>query len=986
MLKKPHYFLLLILVSIPLTAVRFPAYQSFEKKRDSWVKETMSKMTLEEKLGQLFMVAAYSNKDETHFRELDNLIEKHHIGGLIFFQGGPGREVVLTNRFQKKSRIPLMIGMDAEWGLSMRLDSTMKFPKQMTLGAIQNNELIFQMGQSIGEHCKRVGVHVNFAPDIDINVNPKNPVIGVRSFGEDKYNVTTKGAAYMRGLQSVQVMANAKHFPGHGDTDADSHKSLPVIKHDRARLDSIELYPFKELMKDSLSSVMVAHLYIPSIENKANTATTLSPKAVTTLLKEELGFKGLIFTDALNMKGVASYYKPGEVDLLAFKAGNDVMLFSEDVPRAVELFKDALAKGEISIEQIDERCEKILKAKYWVGANKYEELSLENLQEDLFAEKDKALREKLYQKSLTVLENKDDLVPLQRLDTMNIGALSIGIGTDNEFLEYVSKYSKVSKYRVARTSKDKSNYDSMLQKLKKHNLVIVGLHGIKNRGGKSNYGIGPHVASFLKQLQKQTRVVFVGFGNPYSLQSFTEMQNLICAYEDNDATRKAAAQLIFGAIGANGKLPVSIGAEYEAGYGIDLKDIGRTGYSYPSQQRMDWETLKKIDEIANEAIDEKATPGCQILVTRNNEIVFKKNYGYLTYDKKQAVNDSTLYDLASVTKVLATTQALMMLHSLGSIHLDSTLSYYLPELKGSNKESMTIRKVLAHQAGLYPYLDHWRQTLNKKNKLDNRLYCYKVGDSIFCNKVSDDLFASRYVEDSIYAWSIESELIDVDEETGEYPYRYSDIGYYFMVKIVEKTTKMEFDQFLSEALYKPLGMSVLGYNPLNRLGKENIAPTEEDDYFRKSMIHGTVHDQGAAMFGGIAGHAGLFSNAIDIAKILQMDLNEGSYAGEIFFKKETIDEFTRKQFENNRRGIGWDKVDMEGRGSTSEYSSPRCYGHSGFTGTTVWVDPEYDLIYIFLANRIHPDADNKKLLSTDVRTRIHDVIYESIVDYNRFDL
>ncbi len=983
MSKKFKYLFFLIFITVPLTASKLKETDSLAEK---WVNETIGKMTIEEKIGQLFMVAAYSNKNETHYKAIDNLISKYHIGGLIFFQGGPGREIVLTNRFQRQSKIPLLIGMDAEWGLSMRLDSTMKFPKAMTLGAIQNNELIVKMGQSIGEHCKRIGVHVNFAPDIDVNVNPKNPVIGVRSFGENKFNVAKKGIAYMRGLQSVNIMANAKHFPGHGDTDSDSHLSLPVINHDMVRIDSIELYPFKQLMKDSLSSVMVAHLFIPAIENKKNTATTLSPKAVTELLKKELKFEGLIFTDALNMKGVSSYYKPGEVDLLAFKAGNDVLLFAEDVPKAIQLFKGALTKGEITEKEINERCKKILKAKFWTKAHQFSPISLKNQQEDLFKEKDKALRIELYKKALTVINNKNEFLPLQKLDTLNIGAVSIGIGTNNDFLNYLYKYTKVQRYNLPRTSQNKYLYDQMLLKLRKHNTVIVGIHGIKNRGGKTNYGLGPHISEFIKRLEKQTKVILVGFGNPYSLKSFVNTKHLICAYEDNDATRKVAPQLIFGAIGANGKLPVSIDNTYKEGHGLITKPIGRTGFLFPMQEKMNLKKLMKIDTIVNEAITNKATPGCQIMVLRNNNIIYQKNYGFLTYDSINHVNDSTLYDVASVTKVIATTQALMILYSLGSIHLDSSLSYYLPELKGTNKENMTIRKVLAHQAGLFPYLNHWKKTITDAYELDSRLYCKQVDDSIFCHQVADSLYASKTVQDSVWRWSIDSKLISKEKATGEYPYRYSDIGYYFMMRIVERQTKMKFKDFLVQALYKTLGTSKLGYNPLEHFSKKNIAPTEKDELFRNSLIQGTVHDQGAAMLGGIAGHAGLFSNTMDISKILQMNLNQGKYAGNIFFKPEAISEFTKKQFKKNRRGIGWDKPDSNGLGSTSEFSSPRCFGHSGFTGTTVWVDPDYDLIYIFLANRVYPDARNKKLAQTDIRTRIHDTIYESLVDYNRFGM
>ena len=551
------------------------------KRQNDWVETHLSTMTLDEKIGQLFMVAAYSNKDEKHFQQLDKLVLDYKIGGLIFFQGGPGREAILTNRFQKLAKTPLLVGIDGEWGLAMRLDSTMKFPKQMTLGAIQDNNLIVQMGEAIGEQCKRIGIHVNFAPVVDINVNPKNPVIGVRSFGEDKYLVAEKGIAYMKGLQNVHVMANAKHFPGHGDTDADSHYNLPVIKHSRARIDSVELYPFKRLFEDSLSSVMVAHLQIPAIDDRKNYATTLSPKAVNDILLKELKFEGLIFTDALNMKGVAAYHEPGEVDLKAFKAGNDVLLFAENVPKAISLFKESINKGEISEKDIEQRVRKILKAKYWVGLNKYKAIEMKGLGADLHSEKHKALRYKLYESALTVVNNEDKLLPVQKIKERKFSSVSIGRAKGNDFQKYLSKYANFKHYSVGRKETSTAKFDAIFNSVKNDDIVVVGVHGIKNRS-TGTFGIGREVKPFIDKLRAETKVILVMFGSPYSLKKYAGAKHLICAYEDNDATRKAVPQLIFGAIGANGKLPVGLSKFTPAGHGEIVYPIGRTGFDYPS--------------------------------------------------------------------------------------------------------------------------------------------------------------------------------------------------------------------------------------------------------------------------------------------------------------------------------------------------------------------------------------------------------------------
>ena len=413
-----------------------------------WVEKTFNSLTAEQKIGQLFMLATYSNKGESHAQEIEKMITQYGIGGLIFMQGGPYREAKYCNRYQAKSKVPLLISMDAEWGLGMRLDSVISYPRQMTLGAIQDNSYIEKMGEQIAKECKRLGIHVNFAPVVDVNVNPKNPVIGTRSFGEDKYNVAKKGIAYMKGLQGQHVLANAKHFPGHGDTDKDSHKALPVINHDINRLREIEFYPFEQLIKDSLASMMIAHLNIPALDSSKNSATTLSKNVVTDLLKKEMGFKGLIFTDALNMRGVADYNDPGEVDLKALLAGNDVLLFPQNIPLAVKKIQGAINDHKISQKEVDRRVKKILYAKYWAGLNEYKPIETKNLAKDLNSPDGYALRFKLYEKAITIAKNDDNLLPIRVLDTNTFASISIGEKKNNTFQKYLSKYTKFNHYFI----------------------------------------------------------------------------------------------------------------------------------------------------------------------------------------------------------------------------------------------------------------------------------------------------------------------------------------------------------------------------------------------------------------------------------------------------------------------------------------------------------------------------------------------------------
>ena len=972
---------------IALISAYHPSGLRVIQKRDlatEWVEKVFESLTEKEKIGQLFMLAAYSNKDEKHAQEIELMITEYGIGGLIFMQGGPHREAVLTNRFQSKSKVPLLISMDAEWGLGMRLDSVISYPRQMTLGAIQDNSWIEKMGAQIAVECKRLGIHVNFAPVVDVNVNPNNPVIGNRSFGEDKYNVAAKGVAYMKGLQSQHVLANAKHFPGHGDTDKDSHKALPVINHPIERLRDIEFYPFQELIKDSLASMMIAHLHVPALDNAENQATTLSKHVVTDILKGEMGFKGLIFTDALNMRGVANYNDPGEVDVKALLAGNDVLLFPQNIPLATKKIEEAIADKEISQKEIDHRVKKILYAKYWAGLGEKPYVSSKNLSQDLNTADAYALRYKLFEKAMTVARNENDFLPVRILDTNTFASISIGENKNNTFQQYLSKYTTFSHYFIKDAEASSATFNNVFNLVKDKKVVVIGLHNMSNRASK-HFGISRQEQEFIKELSQTTKVIIVELGNPYGLKYIEGAQSVICAYEDNEDTRKIAPQVIFGAIGADGKLPVSASDEFKAGQGFKTVNLKRMGYCPPALQRMDLKTLEGVDAIVQEALDAGATPGCQVLISRGGQVVYQKNYGYYTYQKKKPVTDSTLYDLASITKVGATMQVVMFLVEHGEIHLDSAIVKYLPELKGSNKADMTIRNILTHQAGLTPFIPYYAKAFDATGVLNDELFCDVRDGKEFCYKVSDNLYSHVIIEDSIWKWTIESDLLEPNKERHWYSYRYSDVGYYLMKKIGERVLNQSYENFLEQNFYLPLGANYLTYLPLNKYDTSQIAPTELDNYFRMRLVHGTVHDPGAAMIGGVGGHAGLFSNANDLAKLFQMVLQNGYFGGQEYFMDQTVSYFSSKQYEGNRRGIGWDRTQMDGYGPTGEYCWNGCFGHTGFTGTAAWVDLETDVLYVFVSNRVYPDAENKKLLRMDIRTRIQDLIYESILNYDEFN-
>lgn len=950
-------------------------------KQNHWVDSVFNSLTEDQKLGQLFMIAAYSNGDEAQNLEIEKLVRDNYIGGLIFMQGGPLRQANLTNRFQSQAKIPLLISMDAEWGLSMRLDSTISFPKQMTLGAIQDDKYVYLMGKEIAEQCKRLGVHVSFSPDIDVNSNPLNPVIGVRSFGENKENVARKGIAYMKGLQHNGVMAVAKHFPGHGDTDSDSHLGLPTIKHSKKRIDEVDLYPFKKLIRDSVGGVLVAHLHIPAYDNTPNKASTLSKEIVTDLLKEKLDFQGLIFTDALNMKGVSKYFKPGQVDVMALKAGNDVLLFSEDVPTALNQIKEAIANGDLDQKDVYNSVRKILNVKYWAGLHSYKPIELKNLYHDLHSSHSKALRHTLFEKAITVVNNENDLIPFKYSDTTKFVSIAFGTSVENEFQKTLTKYAHFENHHYLEHHHfTEDQIDNLVQKYA-HKTVIVSLHGMNNTPSK-DYGITKEIISLVKKLEATTKVIVVLFGNPYALKYFENSPHLICTYEHNEVTKQYVPQILFGAAKSSGKLPVSSGQIIREGRGFYTLNSKKLQYGIPEQVGMTDEKLYRIDTIIAKAIRNHVMPGCEVLVARNGKVVYEKSFGKLNYTDSSAVQDSTIYDIASISKVAGTLQAVMTLYEHGEICLDSSISTYLPDLKGTNKEHILVREVLTHQAGLQAFIEHYKKTMVNGN-LSDLFFCGHK-DSLYNLTITPSIFAIPSLPDSMWQWTINSSLIQKNHtahsDTNCYPYRYSDISFYIMKRIVESKINQPMNEFLDQHFYAPLGMYNTSYNPLDKFSIDRIAPTEIEQTFRKQTIRGTVHDPGAAMMGGVAGHAGLFSTANDLAILMQTHLQKGEYGGVEYFKPETVAEFSRAQYNSCRRGLGWDKPQVGGSSPTSDLCSFDTFGHTGFTGTCAWVDPKYNLLFIFLSNRTFPNSENKKLITQNIRTRIQDVIYQSIVD------
>ena len=933
-----------------------------------WVDSVYSSMTLNQKVGQLFVVQAVSNKGISHKTKILDEITSNRVGGIIFSNGSAEKQVKLTNLYQEMSDIPLLIGMDAEWGLSMRLDSTFSFPWNMTLGAISDNELIKHVGNRIAAHCKRIGVNFNFAPVVDINTNPKNPIIGNRSFGESMQNVSSKSLSYMIGQQQMNILSSAKHFPGHGDTSTDSHKSLPIINHKKERILNVELKPFKNLINNGLESVMIAHLEVPSLEKTRGLPSTLSFAIVTELLRYRLGFKGLIITDALEMKGLSSFKSKGNLDMLAFKAGNDILLMSENVSKGISSIINEYNTGSITEERLSYSVKKILKAKYKVGLNKFSPISTYDLDNDLNSISDEILNEKLVENSLTVIKNKENIIPIKDLSE-RVGYLSFGNDSNTSFFSYLNKYSKVNYL----SNLDFTNVDDLISK---YNTIIIGIHANSNTPWKS-YKIKKEEINLINHISKKVNVILNVFGSPYSLNSFKNIKHIkgvIISYQNSVVFQQKSAQLIFGAIDSKGILPVSIGKLFSVGEGIQIDHINRFSYGIPESVSLNSNKLKKVDSLANIAIDSTMTPGLQLLVAKNGKIIYEKSFGYLTYDKKIKVKNNTIYDLASLTKILVTLPIIMKLVENGTITLDTKLKELIPRYIDSNKSDKTIKEMLSHYSNLKSWIPFYKSTLDSLTKKPNSLYYNSFYSNKFNIKVTDSLYLLSTYRDSINTQIKDSELNDEK-------YKYSDLPYYIFKEYIENYYSKDLSDIINAQLFNKLGLANTSYFPKEITSINNIAPTEIDDYFRYQEIKGTVHDMGAAMQGGVGGHAGLFSNARDVAEIMQMYLQEGLYGNKKYFDKSTINLFNKCYYcdDGNRRGVGFDKPQIEGDGPTCGCISMDSFGHSGWTGTYTWADPEEKIVYVFLSNRSYPDSKENKLLNSNIRTDIQNLIYESII-------
>jgi len=944
-----------------------------------WVDSVMQSLSLDEMIAQLMVVRA-NNPNQPYFDVIDSYITKYNIGGVTFFGGHPGLQVKQTNKWQAMAKTPLLISIDGEWGPAMRLDSMVVFPYQMTLGAVGNDSLIYRMGLEVAKQCKAMGVHVNFAPVVDINSNPANPVIHMRSFGENREDVARKGIMYMKGMQDGGLIVTAKHFPGHGDTDADSHSSLPLINHTKERLDSVETYPFRAMINAGLDGIMIAHLNVPALEPTPGIPSTLSKSIITDYLRNELGFNGLVVTDALDMKGVTQNAQPGDIEVRALQAGDDILLLSADIPTAIARIKQAVQSGELSEEIIKERCRKILTYKYKAGLSNYKPVDAAGLYPQLNDPQAELNVRQLFEQAVTIVKDDQGLIPLQSIDTLRIASVSIGYGTITPFQDRLEYYAPVDPFSL---KKDPSEGEiaALQSKLAPYNLVIISLQNTSIWGG-SPYGITQQALKFIRECSAGKQVILDMFATPYSLKLLDTNAlpaAIIMSYQDHPAMQDMSAQAVFGGISVSGRLPVTASPMFCYGTGLNTNAI-RLKYTIPEELGIEMDLLSPIDSLIQQSIRNRVFPGCQVWAAKDGKVFYNKSFGYHTYEKTAAVEPFDLYDLASLTKIAASTIAVMRLQDEGMIDIDLKLQDYLPFLKNTNKGPIIIREMMAHQARLKPWIPFYKYTL-KDGKPDTALYRDKISGDISV-RVAENLYIQKDYKNVIYDSIITSRLL------GSNSYKYSDLGFYLLPEIIESLVNKPFKDYSENKFYKPLGLSTTGFLPREHFSLDRIVPTEDDKVFRMQLVHGDVHDPGAAMMGGVSGHAGLFSDANDLGILAQMLIQGGNYGGVQYLKPETIADYTRQQFplNDNRRGVGFDKPlpEYTDEGPCCKSASLQSYGHSGFTGTYIWIDPANGLTFVFLSNRVYPDAENNKLSSLKIRPKIHQYFYDAIEKSTNF--
>lgn len=945
---------------------------SFAQNASQWADSVLKTLNEDEKIAQLIMVRLSAidlrtRKISFYDTTVERDIKKYNIGGICLFQGAPVKQANLVNYFQSIAKTPILIAIDGETGVGMRFDSVANLPKMMMLGAMRDSSIVYTYGQWVAEQCRQLGIQVNFAPVADVNNNPNNPVINDRSFGENKYKVANWAIQYMLGMKSGGVMGSGKHFPGHGDVDVDSHLALPQISKSKQQLNDLELYPFKKLFEAGVGSAMVGHLFIPVIDSTPNRGSSVSTKTITGLLKNEMGYKGLIFTDALEMKGVADAYPNGAAGVESLIAGVDMLCLPGEVSTVINKTKEAISANRISWEQIEERVRRVLETKYETGLSKWSSVPTDGLTSRL-NEKSNAIKQLVAEKAITLAKYDDpSSFPLATDRTGKYALIDIAKNKSTAFSNEMRRNYNADIFLFDH-SKSQAEADSLFNYLSAHyEKIIVAIHELP-RYPANNFNMSKATIGLVNSISRNKPTNIFIFGNPYAAKSFCESKNIIACYDDDPITHRVAANMLLGNQSPEGQLPVSVCPAMPAGTGFT------TSVNSPTALLKDDLSMQRIDSIIMDAIAKKAAPGMVMMAFKNGKVVAQKTYGKTSYKEGTATSIETVYDMASVTKICATTLSVMKLVDEGKLKLDQPLGNYLSWVKGSDKENLLIKDILLHQAGLKAWIPFYKEIADSITMKALPGYFSKKADSKYGVKVDDSLYMRSDWVDTMYKRILVS-AVDKKKQ-----YVYSDNDFILLAEVVKSISGMTIDQYAAKYFYRPIGLRSTGYNPTSSIGKQAIAPTEQDPYFRQRLVRGYVHDPGAAMFGGIAGHAGLFSNAYEIGVLMEMVMNGGIINGKRYLSSKTVNLFTTYQSDISRRGLGFDKAEKENAKRAVAYptlnTSALAFGHTGFTGTCAWADPEKGIVFVLLANRVHPTASNT-FGDLNVRGKVMEEIFKA---------
>ncbi|MEY3375843.1 MAG: hypothetical protein RL463_147 [Bacteroidota bacterium] len=945
---------------------------SFAQNATQWADSVLKSLNEEQKIAQLIMVRLSSidlrtRKISFYDSTVERDIKKYNIGGICLFQGAPVKQANLVNYYQSIAKTPILIAIDGETGVGMRLDSVANLPKMMMLGAMRDSSIVYTYGQWVAEQCKQMGIQINFAPVADVNNNPNNPVINDRSFGENKDKVANMAIQYMLGMKDGGIMGSGKHFPGHGDVDVDSHLALPQISKSRKQLDELELYPFKKLFDAGVGSAMVGHLFIPVIDSTPNRGSSVSEKAITGLLKNELGFKGIVFTDALEMKGVTDAYPNGAAGVEAIIAGVDMMCLPGEVSTVIAKTKEAIAAKRISWEQIDAHVMKVLETKYETGLSNWKSVPTEGLTARL-NEKSNAIKQLVAEKAITLAKYEDpNSFPLAANKLGRYALIDIAKNKSTAFSFEMRKNYNADVFLFDH-GKSQAEADSLFEFLNTHyEKIIVAIHELP-RYPANNFNMSKAAIGLVNKLSKSLPTNIFIFGNPYAAKSFCESKNIIACYDDDPITHRVAANMMLGQQSPEGRLPVSVCPTMPAGTGYSIS-------TSPSAINVKQDAaLSKVDSIINDALAKKAAPGMVLMAFKNGKVVAQKTYGRTSYKNGTPAGIETVYDMASVTKICATTLSVMKLVDEEKININQPLGNYLPWVKGSDKENLIIKDILLHQAGLKAWIPFYKEIADSITMKALPGYFSKKADNTYGVKVDDSLYMRSDWVDTMYKRIL---LSPVDAKR---QYVYSDNDFILLGEVVKSVSGLSIDQYAAKYFYRPLGLRSTGFNPTTSIDKATIAPTEQDPYFRQRLVRGYVHDPGAAMFGGIAGHAGLFSNAYEIGILMEMVMNGGVINGKRYISSNTVKMFTTYQSDISRRGLGFDKAEKDNAKRAVAYptlnTSALAFGHTGFTGTCAWADPEKGIVFVLLANRVHPTASNT-FGDLNVRGKVMEEIFKA---------